>query len=1005
MVISALVLIPLIVRNLPLSSARIAELREQMLAPHPQTRLSAARRLLRHNPLDEQAVEIAVESLLEMRRPPAAHELLTGYFQNQPLYKELRARVLITEIDHLIDSATSSNMSIRQEDIEERLGELEQVRLSLLEDDRPEITSLLNMEHARLMQAFKARQLDFLEVELERLSFLGEMGAGRSNLAASVGRLRLELNETQQAFTDALARVEADFPQSPVPASVRFRKAMAAGDLAQAADMVERLIRLEHLPRRIAGEAAVRLLRVEAEYGLPRTQELVESARALVHHPSLQGSSRVDLLQAHWELAIIDEDFEAALEYAEQLERSGHPEAGSLMARTMARLGDVDDAIVLLQKILDQMRGSAETHYALGEIFSRTDDRTEALLQFRQVLDFQPRHLPALLHIAGMRDEAGSLELAAQEIEMARSINPLHPQVIDYWARLLVRQQDDDRIGSLIVREFAGRTIDARLLALVLAMAWDDTERVSRQAQAYLAAEPLDLFFHLAKGWPDTDQERRAYIASAVARGFEELLTRDPLGRWDEPACPVNEWNQRLTRPFSELDLRPNEAYLAFSRFARTPLEEALAVMEAAMVRGMVDQGLLVQIAELAFLLRRYDTLDLVLELLEDRDQKLLTLIEASYRGRHHEVASLLETLPPELLARPAARMARLRLSMAEGRWSDVAEQIQDELANRAWPFEFVAQSVEESLRLRQWEVTDLLPALAKPTHPYLGALIESRINLARGRPRDVIESLEMTALDPRNNLQVRRWAADLVASAYLQLNELTRALAALDRILAERHIHDFGVQLATIDVLIEAGAQIPAIKAIQGLLFYSEPTARRLDETLVRARLVMPASQMLTTLDDLLTSRESDRAVLRWWRTDTLMRMERWAEAEDSLRDVLQDRPNSPRALLLAARYYARTDRQDEAGRYLDRAKTMGGALGILAEGEKRRLGIPTRPAPQTMPESESVSRRSDQTLEEAMPYPFLNSAAAGTESLRRGSAAKDLDLVLDYPSLDDEH
>ncbi|MCC5827872.1 MAG: tetratricopeptide repeat protein [Phycisphaeraceae bacterium] len=951
----ALVLGLVVAMNWPLSEARKAELRLEMTDASPTVRLRAAERLLENTPSDSEALRIAVEALLEMRRPLMAREMLGRYGQGDIAYRSLLARVYVLEAEAYVDSLSVSAMTMTEPAayLEQMFEQVERLKLALLAEDHPVEVAALTVSQYSIRLSLARQLLSLAETERFRVELVSDDTEDHSEAGARVGQLRVEVSDLQRRLEDALAELETLDPEHSLPALVRFSTAMDRGAMGEAIEIVRKVSERSRIDRAVAGEMAISLLRSEARYAQPRTRSQLELARTLIEHPGLEGPDRAGLIIAAWKLATEGGDFEEALALARDLEKLRHPEAIPLVARSLAAKGEAERAILLLQDVLTRANEELDLRFALAEAYASRGDDAQALIQYRRVLQVRENHLPALLQIARINDRAGTLIGASEAIETAYAISPRHPEVIMFWARLLVETDAHDRITGQIWRYFKEHgQIRPESLDLLAAIIDDDTERANREIAAGLSENPRDVFLQIIKGWTLTDRDRRAYLTTLIAQSVVDVLAADPLARWSSPRSPVITWTQRLTRPVTELDLRPNPAYLRFSRFAYGPTEFLADALELALQQGTVDRRVVERAIEAAFVTERNELLDMALAMADDGHSPLGRVIACIHQERWHEGRIAFDELDVPWRSRLAGRVAELRLLLHEERMDAAAARVLIDLEQVAWPFETLAEIIEHMIAQRHLDESRQLLREARRHNPRLVTLIECRALLAQGKPREVLERIEVPARDERENLQFRRWASDLVASAHLQAGDVNAGLIPLDRLWNRRAEHEQASRLATVDVHIEANARTSAINSIGAIVHHGRQPARWLDETLIRARLMLPPEQLLSMLDDLMISRENDRVVLRWWRAVVLGDMERWEEAANVVEDVLEKRPDSPRALRLAAQIYSELEQLDRAEAAMNRAQSMGGLIALLAREQKSRWAGRRDQAPTESPD-----------------------------------------------------
>jgi len=265
-----------------------------------------------------------------------------------------------------------------------------------------------------------------------------------SRLAAAAARMEaLDFGAAIQAYQRILQQVHSQ-------ASALMGLAIAYNRVGRSADALPLLARLWE----VAGtgkRAQGKLFKaaILAQIGYARQQlgqfklahEAFESAYRLT--PSDELKTRLDALGPHLDN---QDPFKQLLQHARKLEASSQPEEALKAYRAAAqlrpddgavlqgaawllrRLGQVDDALPLLQKALVLEPERPELHNDLGLLFQDREDFAKAITFHRRALKLNPRFTPALINIGVAHKRLGRIDDAIQACRAALEIDPNLPE-------------------------------------------------------------------------------------------------------------------------------------------------------------------------------------------------------------------------------------------------------------------------------------------------------------------------------------------------------------------------------------------------------------------------------------------------------------------------------------------------------------------------------------------------------------------------------------------------
>lgn len=101
-------------------------------------------------------------------------------------------------------------------------------------------------------------------------------------------------------------------------------------------------------------------------------------------------------------------------------------------------IGAYEEAIEILNKVLESHPQFIPAHYRMGLVYEEWDRRKEAVAAYQQVLKLDPRHLDARLGLASTYGKSLKNELAIMEYEKAAELKPKDLEIqfkiaLEYW--------------------------------------------------------------------------------------------------------------------------------------------------------------------------------------------------------------------------------------------------------------------------------------------------------------------------------------------------------------------------------------------------------------------------------------------------------------------------------------------------------------------------------------------------------------------------------------------
>jgi tetratricopeptide (TPR) repeat protein len=201
------------------------------------------------------------------------------------------------------------------------------------------------------------------------------------------------------------------------------------GSYGRAADVYEDAV--EMMPSSLA--FGVRLAQTYVNAGRPaEAMRVIERSRAA--HPDSLALARLEALVLDVEGSV--DEAGIVLERALEANRS-QPVAYVVLADHYSRQDRVDDAVTLLEAARERFPGDTSVLFQLGAVLEQHDRIADAERAFRQVLDSDPDHAPALNYLGYMLADRGiRLQESVALLRRAIALDPHNGSYLDSlgWA-------------------------------------------------------------------------------------------------------------------------------------------------------------------------------------------------------------------------------------------------------------------------------------------------------------------------------------------------------------------------------------------------------------------------------------------------------------------------------------------------------------------------------------------------------------------------------------------
>ncbi len=904
----------------------------QLEDPSPVVRVAAADALLKDDPSRREVAYTAARAMLLMHWHLDARRLLERYVHDDDAEGlALLIRAYLDEAEALIDTADYQNLDLRQRDIEQLIEQAQRYLVHLAALDEVDVEpDMLEVRALHVRTALMRVLLEAAELELDQTEAARVVEEYVGQVAGTVGERRAALVQLQEDLDKAIAGAIERAPHSPAPWAFRFFQAMRQGDVEAARQHVAQMVQCPRIDRILAGQVATQLLTVEAMHGLPLTGAEIQQARQLLEHPGLSGHPDAHFILAEYYLAMADGRFEEAADIAEELDELRYPEAPALLA--MARI-DAGEAAQVLERIGPHREDNRrqDMRFVAARAWLAQGRPLHASGLLRGYVESHPQHLPARLTLAEAMEAADQLIEAGAHIEAAFQMSPTHPRALRLYVRLMVERGDDEALGRLLSRRLAARGFNPTLadeIAVVADVALDRVEQVTRWVGRDMEQAASDPLVHLLDAWATVPTSRRVQLSMVLLERYLDWMQQDPMWRVMAPTPVSIAWNQNHPDPPQNLDLHPEPGYLTYSRIAPMPAPAAASLVEHALDRWPEHARLIRLASHLALVVGEESRALAWHGQLPDEPTRLDRAVAAAADGRAREGWLQLrgsgESDRQCMAVLTIQLMAAMEAAAAAGTDDDQAdvpgqadeavhEALEEALGHYAWPHEPLAVAIAVAIEQDRQDHARALIERVRPANPTLAQLLESRLKLAVGRANEIIEPLAALRRDRQTPPLLRRWAADIECSAHVQLGNPDRAFSALSDLHADQSDYRERLELAMVDIWIEAAQAQNARGRVRALLRSGAMSSAGMDQLLARALVVMDSDELAQALRQ-LTSLRDDRALLRWYRADLAVMRGDVERAERLLADSAATAPYSPRITLALARLDRIQQRLDRA-------------------------------------------------------------------------------------------
>ncbi|MFZ5443635.1 MAG: tetratricopeptide repeat protein [Myxococcota bacterium] len=202
------------------------------------------------------------------------------------------------------------------------------------------------------------------------------------------------------------------------------------------------------------------------------------------------------------------------------------------MGRTYAQLERWDLASASYQLAIQHGAGAPEVKVQLGTAFFRAGRTTEALKVLALTVQAHPKHLDAILTLADMLVETGSMQLACDVLDNAKPRLPNVPLIASRRASIALRMKDLEAAHREAWRHamMAPKDEEAWLFAAVIDTMRLDFATAERALRRVLKLNPLNwrAHYHLG-GLFDAVKNRKAAKASYRKAIECDLMAWEPV--------------------------------------------------------------------------------------------------------------------------------------------------------------------------------------------------------------------------------------------------------------------------------------------------------------------------------------------------------------------------------------------------------------------------------------------------------------------------------------------
>lgn len=844
--VAALIAVAVVLQLLrgQVTTANLGELERRLTHEDAAVRHEAAAAIQRINPEHPSARLVNARALIELGRRTDARQILTSLTADAATPGYVEAVALLTR--SYLDEATEQLMTADVDLAFERASPVIDLALSAHElagERAAKNADLLNLEaraldlratfmqrrlYARVLDLAKARAVNF-EQQVESLGLV-------------VDQVRATIAAVDAKLATICKRARAVSPGDSRPYLYEFHLYLRAERYPDARGTASRLLALPSIDRAVAGEIAHTLLDSENLYARPVTAEDASLARDLLASKSLTAEPSIwyDLSEAR--LALWDRRYADAERLTKAIihnpDTLGHPRATTMLGIAMIEQNRASEAVTLMTRATE-LAPSSEGLMVKGIAILATGDPFRARETLRQSIDMDPQNLPARLAMIQALFDRNAILDTEQDLSIAQKINPAHPRVRAFAARLMIEKLDRRGLLAMIAPATALRVITAADTELAARMAIDDRNAVKVLAEGRAKIDPDDTLAMLAQAWLKAGGRRRWEVASLLNERLAQALASDPLRLGEAPTCPAplapallvtvdpNAATEATPIP-SEVDARyfvpslPQAAYQV-TRLTALRYPEAAASLKPVLIELALWSG------------HNDDALQLIASLPEPAAPgTMLDAIREHLEGRTPASTANLPDSPSRRLLQLAALMRNDAQDPA------VLRSLSELLINHAWAEHALLMLVRAALERNTLTDARLAIETAEKLNPEMALLAKGRLSLALRRPREALEAAGIVGRDEATDSEIRVQAAEIAARANLLIGQADVATATFDTLAYSMSDRKLPMRLTAIDVLVRSGKNQQAATAISSLTADAQSSPGMLDALLVRAQTVM---------------------------------------------------------------------------------------------------------------------------------------------------------------------
>ena len=864
---------------------RVQERKLETLEPRltdadPARRADSARGILQIDPNRNDVRFVLARALIETGQPKAARRALNWFHDRQSAsFSEaqlLRAETYLVEAELAVARSRASTINATRRDVEDRLEKVALIRGQLEIDFEYQVQIAVlearGLECVLMLERRNLRGLTRRVAKVREQAFSMENESVDSDMA----QLRKRIESIQKQLAIVCHQVIGLDPANAQVRAFLFDLFLYEGDFDQARATATELTELSRADPGVVGLVAEVLLNIELLYGKETTPADLALARRLLQHPDIAASRHIAVRVARLALRLHDGHTEQAHDEGQAIlaDYPGHLRAECLLAEVQIRRGEVEHAVDRLERIRFRV-DSWRVVYSLGRALIAAGRLYTGQQTLKQSLDMRPGNLLALLDLVQSMADPGHIIEAEPHIQAAAELNPEHRRVLAFQTRLAVERVDRDGLVAMLHRAWNSKqaVVLPEDVLLAVAMTLDNTVEVNQACQARRQRDGGDVLMLIADAWLKTRPLNRIAIAAVIRHTIGQHLEVDPMAHRKSPPLTVVARMQPGMLGLESLDGElPVRQMLAETPFYAWPQKESLDQVHLALTVWPQHHGLHDAARRLALWLmwqvRTPDVPEWSVVRQDTPTARLIRLIQA------------LRTEDDDLAVDRA-----LQGLLEHHRWSQLSVLM------------VLADALEHKRDARIERVLELVGRL----NPDLERLLAARIDVAKGRPLEGLAKLDSFQDGHAIGTQVYRMSSDLQARANLAAGRADEAIAVFETLVMSSVERRYAMQLAMVDVMIDANRADAANAALMNMLEVATVPPYWLDRVLARLEMFVQPKQLVRILDR--STRSSVRLLIELYLARTLIRQGDWTEARQVAAQLCQMRPKAPRIIALADR------------------------------------------------------------------------------------------------------